>query len=403
MKKRFIAILILMFVIFLTACSGNKEHSLVISKLYTASSASNNIIELYNNSDNDLDLKNYSIEIYESNSTEVALKLNFAGKIKANEYFVIAGINFSLEEYKHLIDILYDGGNLPFKGENTIALKHKNSVIDILGNVGGLSFDFSRNLTLIRLGETNTFKPYNEYDFFNFIAYNADLFEYLKNDDYEIKTLDDLLKGPMLEDRYKEMPFADPNNNTVGYGGAVLVSVTGIADGDTAFFTSNGDFSGGSVRYFHIDTPEVDGSNVSAEPWGYVASKLNKEYILSGATTKEIYVQSIPGYSLTETYGRSIGLVWINGYLSQFITVAEGLSNDVDISYKPYDFKLHYKGIPYLTFLRFAEKRAKDNGWGMKGFPGKEDGEKSPDWNYQANRLATTNPVWQPHLPMPWE
>jgi hypothetical protein len=52
--------------------------------------------------------------------------------------------------------------------------------------------------------------------------------------------------------------------------------------------------------------------------------------------------------------------------------------------------------------MRFAEARAVNNGWGVKGFPSNVEGEKSPDWNYQTNRNTTINPVWTPHLALPW-
>src|SRR5690606_34153138 len=165
-------------------------------------------------------------------------------------------------------------------------------------------------------------------------------------------------------------------------------------------------FPGGSMRYFYINTPEVNSTYVIAEPWGYVASKYNKQYLLNDASSKTIIIQSIPGYNLVEGNGRSLGLVWVNGSLSQHLIVREGLTEDVPITYQPYDVLLTYKKVPYLTFLRYAEKVAKDNGWGVKGYPANPNGEKSPDWNFDANggtgALATTNPIWEPHLPLPW-
>jgi hypothetical protein len=133
-----------------------------------------------------------------------------------------------------------------------------------------------------------------------------------------------------------------------------------------------------------------------------VASKYNKQFLLNNASQKEIHVQSMKGYALNEGYGRYLGLVWVNGYLSQFLIVAEGLSEDVGTNYNDYDLAMHYKNVPYLTFLRFAEQRAKENGWGVKGYPANPNGEKSPDWNYDTNVLTTENPVWTPHLALPW-
>jgi micrococcal nuclease len=53
-----------------------------------------------------------------------------------------------------------------------------------------------------------------------------------------------------------------------------------------------------------------------------------------------------------------------------------------------------------------AEANAIEQGWGTKGYPRNPDGERSPDWNYLAfnglGALATTQPVWTPHFPIPW-
>jgi endonuclease YncB( thermonuclease family) len=290
---------------------------------------------------------------------------------------------------------------LPFNGNDVIELVHKDNRVDIIG-FEGTDIDYALNLTLIRLGEVTDYKGSTTFDTFTFISYIPDVFKYLKNDTHEIKTLEDLYAGPQLEERYKNMPYIDPNNEENGAGGAVLVTNTSVADGDTAYFSAMNGFPGGSVRYFYLNTAEVDGGFVSAEPWGYVASKYNKEYLLNDSENKEIRIQSIPGSALNEGYGRNLGLVWINDYLSQFLIVAEGLTEDVPTIYEAYDLLLTYKDVPYLTFMRFAEQRAKENGWGLKGYPTNPDGEKSPDWNYQSNSKATTDPTWEPHLELPW-
>ncbi len=402
MKKTFIGVLTIVLMIFVVSCSNSASSSIVVSKLYDATEQSNNIIELYNNSDSDEDLSKYSINFYRNDSPDPTNNIELSGTILAHSYFVITGSNSTDSTITSKADFVYSEGNLPYNGNDAIELLKRGKTVDLLGYIG-MDVPYSLDVTLIRLGNVEDFTPSATYNEFNFITYIPDVFKYLKNDDYQIKTLDDLYAGPKLEERYLNAPYVDANNSNLGGGGAVSTIVTSIADGDTAYFAAMNGFPGGSMRYYYINTPEVDSNYVNAEPWGYVASMYNKKYLLSDPENKEILVQSIPGYSLYETNGRNLGLVWIDGNLSQFLIVSEGLTEDVGFTYDKYDLALTYKDVPYLTFLRFAEERARENGWGLHGYPTLEDGEKSPDWNYISNKNSTHDPVWEPHLTLPWE
>jgi len=402
MKKIIVIFILLISMITLHACQ-TETPNIVISKVFDATSMSNNVIELYNPSEEDIDLSKVEIRVYNNGSTteggDHAIQLE--GTLAPNDFYVVSGNNPTDINIQNKADYQYNN-NLPFNGNDVIELFYSNQKVDQFGLLG-FDINFAVDLTMIRLGEKEDYFASTEYDQFNFIAYIPNLFEYLKNDDHEIKTLNQLYQGPQLEQRYLDAPYVDPDNSNLGFGGAAEVDLISIADGDTAFFNAKNGYPGGSLRYFYINTPEVDGSNVSAEPWGYVASKYNKEHLLNDASSKTIYIQSIPGNSLQEGYGRNLGLVWVNGALSQFWIVSEGLSEDVGSQYQAYDYLLTYKNVPYLTFLRFAQHRAEENGWGTKGFPSNPEGEKSPDWNYDTRRKTTENPVWTPHLKLPWE
>ena len=402
MKKVIFLFINVISLLTLISCQ-TETPNVVISKVFDATSTNNNVIELYNPSDEEVDLSKTEIRIYNNGSTteggDHAIKLQ--GTLAPGSYYVLTGNNPSNNNVVSQADQQHEA-SLPFNGNDVIELYYHNQKVDQFGLLG-FDINFAVDLTMIRLGEKESYQASIVYDPFNFIAYIPDLFDYIKNDDHEIKTLEQLYQGPQLEQRYLDMPYVDPNNAELGYGGAVVVNNTGVADGDTAYFQAMNGYPGGSLRYFYLNTPEVDGGNVSAEPWGYVASKYNKEYLLHNPTSKTIHVQSIPGNSLQEGYGRNLGLVWVNGALSQFWIVAEGLSEDVGSQYQAYDYLLTYKHVPYLTFLRFAQQRAEENGWATKGFPSNPDGEKSPDWNYDTRRNTTQNPVWIPHLKLPWE
>jgi len=330
------------------------DGSIVISKLYTATKIANNIIELYNNSDEVEDLSAYSLNFYQNGSSTVTKSITLSGIIPANGYFVIAGSNFREDDYLDTIDFTFEEGSLPYNGDDVIELVKGELRADIIGHVGH-DLNFSKDLTLIRLGKKEDYQPLDDFNSFNFITYLPDVFEYLKNDEHKIQTLEDLYAGPKLADFYKELPYA---NGDQGTGGAVKATLQGIADGDTATFNYNNKGNSMSHRYYYINTPEVDGGNVRAEPWGYVASEYNKEHLLKNASTKEIYVQSVPNYALTETYNRNIGLIWINNSLSQFLIVSEGLSDDVPVSFGEIDLLLYWENVPYLTFFTIRRRKS---------------------------------------------
>ena len=389
----------------LAGCGETPSSPLVVSKLFTATSQRNNVIELYNPSAEAIELGDFSFRFYTNGADEMTAEIKLTGMVEAESYFAVGSSNNSLPAVLSALDFSYAEGSLPFNGNDAIELIYKDTVIDFLGRKG-MDVDYSKNVTMIRLGEKEDYTPSATFDAFNFISYIPDYFESLKNDNHVIKTLDQLYAGPVLEDRYKSMPFVQEGSTTIGGGGAVQTTLNSAYDGDTAAFRATTTFGGGSVRYYYINTPEVHSPYVNAEPWGYVASKYNKEYILNNASSKTIYIQSIPGGALEEVNGRTLGLVWVNGVLSQYLTVREGLSEDVGVSFSAIDIALTYEDVPYLTFLQFNEHRAVLNGWGTKGYPTNPEGDKSPDWNYSANNgvgaNSTTTPVWQPHLAMPW-
>src|SRR5690554_185466 len=302
-----LSIFILVFAAFILVSCDNVTSNVVISKVYTTAYQSDNLLELYNPSDEVAKLSNHELYFYSNGSEEVSVKIKLTGEIAAKGYFVIGSNQQTISSVKPLIDFTYEDGPLPFNGNDAIELRVSGKAHDLVGTIG-MDLDFSRNQTMIRLGNPAEFKPDASYTANKFISYKPEAFNYLKNELYQIKTLEQLLEGPRLEERYHDLDYVDPTNPTVGGGGTALVTLQSIADGDTATFRAGNGYPGGSMRYFYIDTPEVNGAYVIAAPWGYVASKFNKEYLLNDATSKEIIIQSIPGYALQEGNGRNLGL-----------------------------------------------------------------------------------------------
>ena len=368
--------------------------NIVFSKLFTARRRANNLIEIYNNTDKDIDLTNYAIDFYGDGETEVTSSIELAGVIKSKDYYVLASDNFEFEEYESKFDYIHDG-SLPFNGDDAMAISYKGRVIDFIGYNTGIAIRYSVDSTMIRLGLTKDYQANAKFDGFNFIKYLPDKYEYLKNDDHKIKTFEQIMMGPSLYDFYLDLEYS---SNGIGTGGAPIATLSHVADGDTATFNFAGKPNTSSHRYYYIDTPEKGGANTNDEPWGEVATFFNRNVILANASQKEIRVQSVPQGALTETYGRNLGLIWVNDQLSQFLIVREGLSK-VNETYDDIDLLLHWNDVPFKTFLLFAQNNAKVNGWGVHGYPFNSMGEMAPDWDYRDDtRIYDFD--WGPHYPV---
>ena len=117
-----------------------------------------------------------------------------------------------------------------------------------------------------------------------------------------------------LDAEYEGKSFIDD-----GIGEVKLVRAV---DGDTARFidpyskTMTSDFS---VRFLGIDTPE---STIQNEPWGKVASKFTAEK-LNNATTIVLEAEG----ARTESYGRYLAFVWVDGVLLNLEIVQEAYSH----------------------------------------------------------------------------
>ena len=412
MKK--LSMISILFASLLTACLPATSSStsediiippLVISKLITGTSSKNNVIELFNPSNVAINASLFTLEFYGNGSLTPTASIPLMNTILSMDYYIIVSANHDETTLVENADVVINTGSLPYNGNDVIELTYQGIASDRIGNIG-LDIDYSRSATFIRTGLKEDYEPTLVFNNLKFIRYLPDLYSAIGSDNHQIKTLEQMMEGPRLESRYLSLPFISPTSSTQGGGGVVTTTNTSVADGDTASFAAQGQFGGGSIRYVYINTPEVDGNYVSAEPWGYVASKYNKEYLLKDPATLTIQIQSIPDSALKEVNNRSLGLVWINGHLSQFLIVKEGLSEDVSLTPTSSDLLLSYKDIPYLSFLQVAEANAIEQGWGTKGFPRNPEGERSPDWNYLAfnglGALATTQPVWTPHFPIPW-
>lgn len=429
MKRLFAILILLTAVITLTACNGPGQNgpdpidppngpelgdapNLVITKtfmalnnIFTSSLPQNNVFELYNNSDETIELDGrLTLRIFRDGTVARAVDIPITGTVQPHSFFIITGSNHTEASVRALSDFSHTA-NLVFRGNDPVGLLWGDELFDVVGTVG-VNVSFSANQTLIRRGELADLETSTTFSFTDFIGYVPNAWQYLGVWEHGIRTSEQMLAGPRLEDRYLTMPFVVDGIVPRGGGGAIPVTIQSLTDGDTTRFNNpilTGINGTGVVRYLFINTPEVPGSQfVNPEPWGLVASLFNSRDIHQGnlGINQTIHVQSRPGGGLTDTTSsrRILALVWVNGYLQQFFMAREGLT-EISTTISIDEVGLSYQNVLIGSFLIYASFGiARPNGWGIFS------SETAPDWNAELNRpiMSGWQDAWQPHIPLPW-
>ena len=363
-----------------TGVQYSTDTDLLISE-YVEGTGLDKAIEVYNFSDKEVDLSEYAINQYRSDYVPT-VTVPLQGKLAPKETYVIA-YEGSSEEVTSKADLLDIG--LYFTGKNAISLTKNGKVVDIIGYIG-YAIDYAKDMTLVR--KVDQMYPRHDFDEYDWIRYAPDNFNYL-GDATNSCTPEELLAGPVLEEKYTDLaeyPIAD---GTLGAGGAFRVSIKNNIDGDTTDlyvenstvnprnFMHNQSYYGTDngkywlrVRYQAVDTPESYPGNI--QEFG-ITAKYYTAFLQNKAD--QIYLQSVLGDSLVCNYGRFMGYVWAGtDTLVNFESIKHG--------YSTITFNFHYdltsRDIPYESYMYNAMLYAKRNKLGLYG-------EKDPYWNYDTN------------------
>ena len=373
MKKLINTILTIFACFSMSGCNGeNNTNSDIIFSEIIEGSLNNRAIELYNRSDKEVNLNNYSLEIQLTNGNKT---LQLEGSVLPCSTFTIV--------YSDADDELKGRANqiseeLMFNGSQPIKLKKGNKEIDIL-STWDYQIDYCKDITLVRKEEYLVGrKIFEEYDW---IRYNKDNYKYLGTIKPSL-TEEELLAGPKLTEEDLSRPYyiKDNNNNLIGGGGVMNVTVRSYVDGDTTCFNYDktiidamGIKQGTKMRYQNINTPESYAGNV--QEFGLVAKAYTNDRLSSSFN---IQVQSVLNGSLTETFDRLLGWVWVDGELLNNTIVKMGYSN---LEFNSIDI-MTYKDVSYSNFLYNSELYARKHGRGIHG-------EKDPYWDYENNRVKS--------------
>ena len=123
---------------------GAEGEGVILSE-YIEGTSNNKAIELYNGSGQIIDLADYTLVQYTNGGPSEA-KITLSGKVDPGKTFVIANssANADIKAKAQLTT-----GSLNFNGNDPIALKKGDVVLDIIGPLGS-SADFAKDTTLVR-------------------------------------------------------------------------------------------------------------------------------------------------------------------------------------------------------------------------------------------------------------
>ncbi len=367
------------------------ETKLIFTELMVGAGDNNRALELYNFSDEDVDLSKYTISHYKREMTPDST-ITLSGTVKAKETYVIVTGSSDSEELRAKAD--YIANDLTFTGKGALTLNLDGFIVDTLGFISYYN-DYAASATLVRKVDYMVPRaPLEEggeaYDEYDWIRYGTDNYKYLGNVENSV-TPEELLNGPCLEDKYLDLeqyPFYYNDGNSLrGGGGAVEASVKNNIDGDTSDFyistvnpsdfmydyygTANGK-NWIRARYFAVDTPESGGA-AGIQEFGMMA-KYYTAYIQNNA--EKMYIQTVKDDSIVGQFGRLLSFVWADrDTLVNYETIKAGYSS-TQIAWNE---ALTYKDLPYESYFRNATLYARK-------FKKGRYGEKDPYWNYTSHK-----------------
>lgn len=317
----------------------SNEMSLFISKV-VENDTNNSAVEIYNPFDYAVDLGDYHIVIYSNGAITPTYMIQLTGQLLPEQTFVIVKSNAS-ETLKAYADLLSEW--LVFDGNDVIQLRYKNNTyIDTISQIGTQTF-VMRDEVFVRgthvTGGTRSFSL-KEWD-----EYIPSYYDVLGSHPLERPSM-------MVMDRtLLNNTFGDPN-----VSGMIIVTLAGINDGDTASF--NPGFTGGQrVRFLGIDTPETF---PTVDPGGLEAKNFTTQR-LNAAT--EIILQSDPDLGSSDTFGRTLAYIWVDGVLLNYELVYYGHS----MNYIGTQSRMVFANRYIHRWFQDAEDHAKDNNLGIWG------------------------------------
>jgi endonuclease YncB( thermonuclease family)/beta-lactam-binding protein with PASTA domain len=309
------------------------NRNLMIST-YVEGTLYNKALELYNLSNEPIDLSDYTIAQYLDGSSNIGIEIELEGFIMPHTVYVIAHED-AHADISSKADMLTD--QLYFNGNDTIELIYYTG--DVIDQIAWI-IQYLDNRTLSR--KTSITEPSQNFNYLDWDIYSNDNFAPLGSHPTIFPT------SFTYDSSYLAIPF--PQN-----GGMIKVTFISNNDGDTAQFSPG--FTGDDrVRFIGIDTNETGSGDLATAARQFVYQRLS--------TASEIYLQQDPSSGIRESYGRYLALIWADGVLLNYELVKYGHAGN---AYYDSSRIFSFNGVDLNTWMQNAESYAKTNRLGMWG------------------------------------
>ncbi len=273
----------------------NVTEQLMFSK-YISGIGNNLGIELYNPTNEDINLDDYYIAIVPSGQVIANIIIQLSGTIPAKGTYVIVNSGADIE----LINKSdMQTTQMNFGANSTIQLRRvsNNTYIDTIYDLNNTDTEFDREIMVRKNHLTHGRRNAIYLEWQGFLP---TYFDIIGNHPYY---------GP------EDPEFELIEDKTFQEYGMTKVKFLSAADGDTVYLESldprdTTSYSGNSrIRFLLVDTPETQKPGVVGEPYAQEASNFTRNMLLSAS---EIYLQASYEGGLVDTYGRHLGLIWAN-------------------------------------------------------------------------------------------
>ncbi len=219
---------------------------------YMEGSSNNKAIEIYNGTEHEVDLSDYSVELYSNGAAAAGKILNLSGSLPSSEAYVITRTDANTlikDKANYIITNTNDSANvINFNGDDAFVLKNAGAVIDSFGKVGedpGTSWSgggvTTADKTLVRKAsvQSGDANPDDAFDpFLEWVAYPIDTFTYLGSHSMDgFPKVADVIPSPPAN----AWPAGTPISlSSPTVGASVYANIYGNGETGTSFQLSNG-------------------------------------------------------------------------------------------------------------------------------------------------------------------
>ncbi|GGA77606.1 5'-nucleotidase C-terminal domain-containing protein [Ornithinibacillus halotolerans] len=213
---------------------------------YVEGSSFNKAIEIFNGTGEAINLADYTLELYSNGASSPSQSLTLSGVLPHGDVFVLAHAS-AHEDILALADVT-NNAVINFNGDDAVVLKHKDSILDVLGTIG-VRDNYGADKTLVR--NSSIIAPNSSYDSNEWTNQGKDNFTYLGY--HEMDGVDPVDPGEPGEPGDPDTEVSSINDVRNLKDGTV-VSVEGIVLADSAAISNPGQFT----TYIQDDTAGIN-------------------------------------------------------------------------------------------------------------------------------------------------